>query len=127
MEENPISHRGHIKPSINTQYDDFGNFKKYENTERMIESNKTKNENNINKGNKENLEENQNKGKKSILITKNTKIILKKSGKQIKVKNYIKDKGNKNINKTDNDIVKDSESDKNKELEEEEEEEEEEE
>ena len=114
MEENPISHRGHIKPSINTQYDDFENFKKYVNTERMIESNKNKNDNNINKVNKENLEENKNKGKKSILITKNTKIILKKSGKQIKVKNYIKDKGNKNINNTDNDIVKDSESDKNK-------------
>ena len=84
------------------------------NTIQLINSLDQKKLFNNNKGNKENLEENQNKGKKSILITKNTKIILKKSGKQIKVKNYIKDKGNKNINKTDNDIVKDSESDKNK-------------
>ena len=138
-EDNHLAQRELIKSGIfnninNNTDDEIGNFKKYENTEDIIELNKNNSkinkneknkiikakndeEDNDNNNNKEKINksaENKNEGKKSITITKNTKIILKKSGKQYKIKNYKKDdKTSNNKNIVEIDLNKNGDKEKN--------------
>ena len=132
-DENLKSQRGHIKTGINNNNDDFDNLKTEDNIElyknktnkseknkkkKIINDNNDEQDNGMNKSNEGIIGENKNEGKKSksIIITKNTKIILKKTGKQYKIKNYKKDKDNNtnNYENIETEVNNNLDSDKNK-------------